>query len=104
MAPTRSDSVTTIGSPRLVAQVVQADGLVLLTDIDGLNDRPPPRIMHVTSRPCGRADLAEVGLVVGTHIDVRWHGDQGAGGADGQRGGYPRGADPADQVLQGVAG
>ena len=47
----------------LVAHVVQADGLVLLTDIDGLYDRPPSQgqARHIETVRSA-ADLAEVGL------------------------------------------
>ena len=47
----------------LVAHVVQADGLVLLTDIDGLYDRPPTQAgaRHIQTVVSGD-DLADVGL------------------------------------------
>jgi glutamate 5-kinase len=47
----------------LVAHVVQADGLVLLTDIDGLYDRPPAQgqARHIQTVRSA-ADLSEVGL------------------------------------------
>jgi glutamate 5-kinase len=47
----------------LVAQVVQADGLVLLSDIDGLYDRPPhePGARHI-QRVLSSAVLTVVGL------------------------------------------
>ncbi len=47
----------------LVAHVVQADGLVLLTDIDGLYDRPPAQAQARHIQTVHSADeLAEVGL------------------------------------------
>ena len=80
----------------LVAHLVHADLLVLLSDVDGLYDAPPS---VATSRlhPRGERRRTSTGIHLGRAASDgpghRWHADQARGGPDRHRCRHPRGAD-----------
>ena len=90
--PMRSSSATMTGWPRWWP-VVQADGLVLLTDIDGLYDRPPRQTgaRQYRHRQIGRRRRWHRFGRARFGDQTRRNAHQGSVCIDGQRGGDPGG-------------